>query len=95
VVPFFHAIALVLAGQAQEATPSAHRGLKLQPDSEFEFFPRLASPAFVVCYWQRPLNGHSGPQVAFIALGCHSVGRVSDGLASRLHELASAPEAEP
>ena len=78
-------IALALAGQAQEATPSSHRGLKLQPDTEFEFFRDWRRRHLSCATGKGRVNGHSGPQVAFIAIGCHTVGRVGDGLTSRLH----------
>jgi hypothetical protein len=52
---------------------------------------RLASPASVECYWERPRERHSRPQVAFLALGCHSVARFSDCLTSRLRQFAGAP----
>jgi hypothetical protein len=52
---------------------------------------RLASPASVECYWERPRERHSRPQVAFLALGCHSVARFGDCLTSRLRQFAGAP----
>ena len=49
VMPFFHAIALALAGQADKATPSVQRGLELEPGfrirvfSEYGMAPPLAN----------------------------------------------------
>ena len=49
VMPFFHAIALALAGQAEQATPSVQRGLELEPGfrirvfSEYGMAPPLAN----------------------------------------------------
>ena len=48
VMPFFHAIALALAGRAEDATPSVRRGRELEPGfririfSEFGMAPALA-----------------------------------------------------
>jgi hypothetical protein len=36
--PFFHAIALALAGRAAEAAPSVQRGFELEPGFRFRIF---------------------------------------------------------
>ena len=38
VMPFFHAIALALAGRAEDATPSVRRGLELEPGFRIRVF---------------------------------------------------------